>query len=1181
MKLFYTYEKIAYSILFVGACFITSIAINNNNISYAQPNLSHDTPIIDSASTNVNESEQFILQAKSCEEVYQIPSQTSGDNSSSNAVKLSIGSKLDFNVGVYWQSFKKDEILYLSIPAQNSYPGNGLLTYPMHSWIIRDENGDCIAGYYITSEQAEKSKSWTIMLEPSQEVIFVNTEFENYIRNRIGKNTGTIFQEDLLEIKEIELDGVEFKNLQDIRYFLNLKKLKLADAGLYALDGIENLTNLEWLDLRFNDVANLEGLRQLKKLSLIRLWENSVSDLTPLYDLNKLRQLYIDGNKIKSFEMIKPLLPQLRGLGMCNLKELDPNSLDFSTFSTNALYLQICDLNLNNEHIKNIFSGCIEPCFPYLRQLNLRGNDISNIEPLLNISGLKLPTDALELNNNLIPSPDDDPRYQEDQNPLKILARRGIKISYENQKTGTISALDIEKEATNKPANAVLFTDYYLDKLVRNEIGKPEIDTRDFKMGYLQPHQYLTTKDVAEIKRLDGESLYIKDLTGIEHLTNLTNLRLPRNNIDNLKPLTGLENLTTLNFEDNNIKDLSPLSGLKNLTTLNIANNNIEHLDDLMELNNLKILIATDNDIDTLGLPPNTLKNLEILSIGGNNFKNPDELYESLGLLESIQVLGLEDISIIDNIGWMNNDVFNIKKGEQGLYRLNIVGTSITAVPELSNFKNFVDGINTKEMILWSDFNAPTTNDLPIYDCSNAPYGSQVASTCWADSAWQCLYPDGQYAYDRIQSLPSSEEVNGARFYVDGGKEAYELYLQLCDLPRIEQGVKINIIYTEPLFIYNSECLTKNALSDISLLRIESDDHPDPDNCGRNNKVSSINQPFNNSSTEQPSGNSSNFISDVQLEQAIMQELGFSYEMLSDPDALAGIIIINLSGRGINNIDLISRMTNLQELDISNNLIQDIGALKELNALEVINLNSNPIDDLSALKDLPNLRWLNMSQLATTSISDMSFRGSPIETLIVTDSGMSDDSFNDFDIFYNLKELNVSGNNITRLDVLGGLSSFANGGTIILNNNNINDLGPLYANPSMCCELYLEVINNPLNEYSYETISNELRNRGVDVVLGEPQYIKKSTNVLGTNIEYTGNVLGTDIGYTGGGEGDSFYYEEKENSRGFLFNVDNTPEWATVLGLTDFNTLLDPTVIAMLGIFITLMGTISGMVRGR
>ena len=79
-----------------------------------------------------------------------------------------------------------------------------------------------------------------------------------------------------------------------------------------------------------------------------------------------------------------------------------------------------------------------------------------------------------------------------------------------------------------------------------------------------------------------------------------------------------------------------------------------------MELNNLKILIATDNDIDTLGLPPNTLKNLEILSIGGNNFKNPDELYESLGLLESIQVLGLEDISIIDNIGWMNNDVFNI-----------------------------------------------------------------------------------------------------------------------------------------------------------------------------------------------------------------------------------------------------------------------------------------------------------------------------------------------------------------------------------------------------------------------------------------------------------------------------------------------------------------------------------------
>ena len=61
----------------------------------------------------------------------------------------------------------------------------------------------------------------------------------------------------------------------------------------------------------------------------------------------------------------------------------------------------------------------------------------------------------------------------------------------------------------------------------------------------------------------------------------------------------------------------------------------------------------------------------------------------------------------------------------------------------------------------------------------------------------------------------------------------------------------------------------------------------------------------------------------------------------------------------------------------------------------------------------------------------------------------------------------------------------------------------------------------------------------------------------------------------------SFYYEEEGNSRGFLFNVDEVPEWAQSMGLTDINQLLDPTVIAMFGIFITLLGTVAQMARGR
>ena len=178
---------------------------------------------------------------------------------------------------------------------------------------------------------------------------------------------------------------------------------------------------------------------------------------------------------------------------------------------------------------------------------------------------------------------------------------------------------------------------------------------------------------------------------------------------------------------------------------------------------------------------------------------------------------------------------------------------------------------------------------------------------------------------------------------------------------------------------------------------------------------------------------------------------------------------------------------------------------------------------------------------------------------------------------YNLREFIAPENNISRVDSLRGLNNFANGGQIILSNNGIYDLGPLYDNPSLCCGLILEIMNNPLNQNSYDNIANELRRRGVEVIVGEGQY----TNNQNYSNQTSTTFLGTDIGYTGGGDGTSFFYEEEGNSRGFLFNVDSTPEWATSLGLNDLNTLLDPTVIAIFGIFITLLGTVAQMARGR
>jgi len=113
---------------------------------------------------------------------------------------------------------------------------------------------------------------------------------------------------------------------------------------------------------------------------------------------------------------------------------------------------------------------------------------------------------------------------------------------------------------------------------------------------------------------------------------------------------------------------------------------------------------------------------------------------------------------------------------------------------------------------------------------------------------------------------------------------------------------------------------------------------------------------------------------------------------------------------------------------------------------------------------------------------------------------------------------------------------------------------------------FLDINDNPISQ-SYKI--EELINRGVEV---------EYNGNIGTNQQSSQNNSGFN---NSSNNSSSFYYEEEGNSRGFLFNVDEVPEWAQNMGLNDVNQLLDPTVIAIFGIFITLLGTVAQMARGR
>ena len=75
----------------------------------------------------------------------------------------------------------------------------------------------------------------------------------------------------------------------------------------------------------------------------------------------------------------------------------------------------------------------------------------------------------------------------------------------------------------------------------------------------------------------------------------------------------------------------------------------------------------------------------------------------------------------------------------------------------------------------------------------------------------------------------------------------------------------------------------------------------------------------------------------------------------------ADFTVLDLSGRGIEDISFISEAVNLTELNLSNNKVSDITPLASLEKLEKLDLSNNAVTDINALLTLKALKELNLS----------------------------------------------------------------------------------------------------------------------------------------------------------------------------------------------------------------------------
>ena len=218
----------------------------------------------------------------------------------------------------------------------------------------------------------------------------------------------------------------------------------------------------------------------------------------------------------------------------------------------------------------------------------------------------------------------------------------------------------------------------------------------------------------------------IPDLSPLSELINLRNLAVFFGTFSDVSPLAGLINLERLSVTDSNVSDLSPLARLINLETLNIVSNKVSDLSPLAGLVNLKELIFSGTDVSDIS-PLGRLVNLKRIVTWGNPFSDLSPL-TGLTKLERLDICGarlseadlapLAGLTGLKELYLVGNGISDISPIARltGLERLDVRDNHISNISPLAGLTNLkwlgvddndisnfspLDGLRANTKIVW------------------------------------------------------------------------------------------------------------------------------------------------------------------------------------------------------------------------------------------------------------------------------------------------------------------------------------------------------------------------------------------------------------------------------------------------------------------------------------------------
>ncbi|RWQ70153.1 leucine-rich repeat domain-containing protein [Bacillus cereus] len=523
----------------------------------------------------------------------------------------------------------------------------------------------------------------------------------------------------MTNLENLTLEEVKLKNIKFISDLRQLKSLSITYGELEDIGPLAKLEHIEFLTLRNNKISDLSPLSQMKKIKMLDLNSNYIKDIKPLFTVKSLRTLTVANNQIsnaglegvhqlknlKTFEISNNGLSNVEHInGMNKLIELGLSKNELVDLTPLSKLSGLQKLNLEENYISDItplsqLTG--------LYDLKLGSNEIRDVRPVqelgkrmyIDIQRQKIFLDDVEKDKEV-----KIPIYNlqgEALDTIQLKSEDGI-VNNGSVKWGTTGEktyefmLDINPEENRIKFNGTVIQNVVerldeiketikknneqkenviLDKTLQQHINKENL-------GRENVNAPITKEDLLQIKKLEilkEKGNEIKDITGLEYMTNLENLTLEGVDLKNIEFISNLKQLNNVNVSHNQIEDITPLSSLENLQWLNLADNHIKDVTVIGSMLNLFSLNLAGNEIRDVR-PLIQLGQWFTIDVGRQNIiLNDAKINEEIQVpVYDLEGESIENIQLASEGGTFNNGVIKWNTLGEKVYKFDLDSDEIS-----------------------------------------------------------------------------------------------------------------------------------------------------------------------------------------------------------------------------------------------------------------------------------------------------------------------------------------------------------------------------------------------------------------------------------------------------------------------------------------------------------------------